>query len=662
MSIYTRSLTRIVKQTTSDSPERWLERLRRLKRDPLLLEQLGPVPQSRRGMRAEPPNRWQVRLALLKQDPRLVERFGAFYRQLASLPRRARRWLMRKAALTLTAAALLLALSGTPLVHAAGFTVTTTDPNIAADGQCSLIEAIDNANADAQIHSDCPAGSGADVISLPANSVITLTSVNNSIVIGLPQITSAITIEGNGATIARQSGAPPFRIFAVTHIGNLILNNTTVSGGSSSHFIGGGIFNEGTLTLNNSTVSGNNSSRGGGIANWGNATLNNSTVSGNGYGFGAGIYNRSMMTLNNSTVSGNSGTGLANDGTMTLNNSTVSGNTDNGIWNDRYFATLNLVRSVVSGNAGLEIVNDYYSYYGTIYYTGIVNSNNFNLIGHDGNAGTVNFTPSGSDIVPSQPLSAILAPLADNGGPTQTHALVAGSPAVDAAPTGPAADQRGVSRPQGSAFDIGAFELEQAAPDTIAPTILLTTPAEGAVFTLGQAVNADYACQDEEGGSGLASCVGSVANGSLIDTSSVGTKSFTVNAADNAGNPASVTHNYSVVYNFNGFFQPVDNLPTFNTVKAGRAIPVKFSLGGDQGLAIFAEGYPVSQQVACEGGAPVDAIEQTVTAGGSSLSYDPVKDTYTYVWKTNSAWKGQCRTLIVKLSDGTEHTANFKFK
>lgn len=466
MSIYTRSLTQTVQQTTFESPEYWLERLRRLKHDPRLLEQLGPVPQSGRELRAEPPDRWQVRLALLKHDPRLAERFAAFYRQLASLPRRARRWLMRKAALTLTAAALLLALSGTPLAHAAGFTVTTTDPNIAADGQCSLIEAIDNANADAQIHADCPAGSGADVISLPANSAITLTSVNNSIVNGLPRITSAITIEGNGATIRRDGSAPNFRIFEVTGHGNLTLNNTTVSGGNSSSFIGGGIFNEGTLTLNNSTVSGNNSRHGGGIANWGSATLNNSTVSGNGYGFGAGIHNRVMMTLNNSTVSGNSGTGLVNDFTMTLNNSTVSGNTNNGIWNSPYFATLNLVRSVVSGNAGLEIVNDYYSYYGTIYYTGIVNSNNFNVIGHDGNAGTVNFTPSGSDIVPSQPLSAILdTTLANNGGPTQTHALVPGSPALDVLPaTDPACtgtDQRGVTRPQGAGCDIGAFELEE---------------------------------------------------------------------------------------------------------------------------------------------------------------------------------------------------------
>ncbi|HUG10852.1 MAG TPA: PxKF domain-containing protein, partial [Opitutaceae bacterium] len=66
---------------------------------------------------------------------------------------------------------------------------------------------------------------------------------------------------------------------------------------------------------------------------------------------------------------------------------------------------------------------------------------------------------------------------------------------------------------------------------------------------------------------------------------------------------------------FAGFFAPVDNPPIQNTVKAGAAVPVKFSLGGDYGLSIFASGYPVSQSVACESGAPSDAIDETVTAG-----------------------------------------------
>ena len=201
-----------------------------------------------------------------------------------------------------------------------------------------------------------------------------------------------------------------------------------------------------------------------------------------------------------------------------------------------------------------------------------------------------------------------------------------------------------------------------AAPDTTAPTIAITTPADGATYTLGQIVNADYSCEDEAGGSGVASCVGDVANGGPIDTSTVGSKTFTVNAEDNAGNPASLTHNYSVVYNFSGFFQPVDNTPTFNVVKAGARVPIKFSLSGDQGLNIFAAGYPTSVQVVCPPNASLDVIEQTLKSGGSSLSYDPLTDTYNYKWKTDKAWAGTCRQLIVRLNDGTDHIANFMFK
>jgi predicted extracellular nuclease len=115
-------------------------------------------------------------------------------------------------------------------------------------------------------------------------------------------------------------------------------------------------------------------------------------------------------------------------------------------------------------------------------------------------------------------------------------------------------------------------------------------------------------------------------------------------------------------YNFTGFFQPVDNLPTLNVVKAGSSIPVQFSLGGDQGLNIFLNGYPLSQQIACDSNLSLDNIEQTVTAGGSSLSYDASTDQYTYVWKTNKAWTGMCRQLVVTFNDGTYHRANFSFK
>ncbi len=114
-------------------------------------------------------------------------------------------------------------------------------------------------------------------------------------------------------------------------------------------------------------------------------------------------------------------------------------------------------------------------------------------------------------------------------------------------------------------------------------------------------------------------------------------------------------------YDFSGFFQPLDNLPTMNTVKAGQAVPVKFSLHGNQGLNIFASGYPTIELVSCTTSI-ADAIETTVPAGNSSLSYDASSDQYTYVWTTNKAWAGKCGMLRVRLADGTTQSALFQFK
>ena len=117
-----------------------------------------------------------------------------------------------------------------------------------------------------------------------------------------------------------------------------------------------------------------------------------------------------------------------------------------------------------------------------------------------------------------------------------------------------------------------------------------------------------------------------------------------------------------MLHNFNGFLQPVDNLPTLNVVNAGKAIPVKFSLSGNKGLNIFAAGYPVSGQVACADNEPSSDIEETVSAGGSSLSYNASADQYTYIWKTDKVWKGTCRIIAVRLNDGSDHFAKFRFK
>jgi hypothetical protein len=115
-------------------------------------------------------------------------------------------------------------------------------------------------------------------------------------------------------------------------------------------------------------------------------------------------------------------------------------------------------------------------------------------------------------------------------------------------------------------------------------------------------------------------------------------------------------------FTFGGFESPVDPRPTLNSVKAGGAVPVKFSLGGDFGLSIFAGGNPRSQVIACDSTADVDPIEQTVAAGGSSLAYNAVTGLYSYVWKTDRAWKGSCRQLVLGFADGSVARANFTFK
>ena len=114
------------------------------------------------------------------------------------------------------------------------------------------------------------------------------------------------------------------------------------------------------------------------------------------------------------------------------------------------------------------------------------------------------------------------------------------------------------------------------------------------------------------------------------------------------------------VYEWAGFFPPIDNVES-NVVKAGRAIPVKFSLNGNQGLNIFESGYPKPITIACDGTSTGLEVE-TMTAGESSLKYDAEADQYIYVWKTDKAWAGSCRQLVVRLNDGTSHVANFQFK
>jgi uncharacterized protein len=115
-----------------------------------------------------------------------------------------------------------------------------------------------------------------------------------------------------------------------------------------------------------------------------------------------------------------------------------------------------------------------------------------------------------------------------------------------------------------------------------------------------------------------------------------------------------------VIWAFAGFFSPISNLPALNSVNPGQAVPVKFSLGGDKGLAILAAGSPsVSEPVDCA--APV-AGPSTAAVSAGSLQYDRRSQQYQWTWKTSGAFAGTCRILTVTLVDGTSHQALFKFK
>jgi hypothetical protein len=203
--------------------------------------------------------------------------------------------------------------------------------------------------------------------------------------------------------------------------------------------------------------------------------------------------------------------------------------------------------------------------------------------------------------------------------------------------------------------------------DKTAPSVSVTGVSNGATYTLGTVPAAGCTTNDQPNLSGVKT------NATLQPLSGgpVGAVTATCSGAlDKAGNPGSASVTYNVNFNWTGFFSPVDNGTTYNTVKAGSSIPVKFNLGGNQGLNIFyvakpsdtyQGSYPLSAKVPCNASSPQDLIEETVTAGQSSLTYDTSANQYVYVWKTDKSYAGTCRQLQVKLADGTMHTALFNF-
>jgi hypothetical protein len=117
---------------------------------------------------------------------------------------------------------------------------------------------------------------------------------------------------------------------------------------------------------------------------------------------------------------------------------------------------------------------------------------------------------------------------------------------------------------------------------------------------------------------------------------------------------------FAIEFPFSGFYSPVAPPPTFNQVNAGQTVPIKFSLGGDRGLDIFASG-PTATEVACPDPAAPAGSAAAATPNTFSLKYDPTTDQYIETWKTDKAWSGTCQQVSFTLVDGTSHEALFQF-
>lgn len=337
---------------------------------------------------------------------------------------------------------------------------------------------------------------GANAAPAPPH-VVDATGVTGTIGLAtaLPALSAGVSILGPGAkalTVRRQDGAPPFRIFTIEGVA-VTLSDLTISNGSLPTENGGGIAvsGAGSVTIRRSVVSGNTAEIGGGVylAGTGSSTIERSTIAGNaalyaggGGDGGGGINNMTALRIDTSTVSGNTtggsrGAGLVTGGNMltTIVNSTFA---DNG-GSANIFAgssgdpTMTVRSTIVADPRSLEEGNCQTGGGATI------DSNGYNLADDE----SCDF----EQLTDQENADPLLEALGDNGGPTPTQALRAGSPAVDrGVADGTTTDQRGLPRPfdfaevanaaSGDGADIGAFELHPSPPLPLRPAEPGPTP------------------------------------------------------------------------------------------------------------------------------------------------------------------------------------------
>ena len=348
---------------------------------------------------------------------------------------------------------------------------TTSDENdgIYSPGDFSLREAIVLANASLN---------GFTTETITFDPVLFSTPQTIALDSQLPTIDEGVQIVGPGADLLTIDAQQNDRVFNVDDgtASNIFveISGLTLTGGQAVH--GGAIRSVENLTVKQSIISGNQTvglSFGGGIfaGGTGALTVQDSTLSGNTSYSGGALINYASggsVTIENSTLSGNNSNGYAggaifNQGPLTISSSTISkniGNGGGGIFT-RFGHSVDLSNTIVADN---ENVGGSPSNLGGT----APGTNTYNLIGPGATFGMVDGV-AGNQVGVTNPL---LGPLANNGGPTPTHALLPGSPALDAGDTPLIDDQRDLTRPVdlasianaagGDSSDIGAYEAQSA--------------------------------------------------------------------------------------------------------------------------------------------------------------------------------------------------------